>query len=375
MKSTFKILSLVTLFFLLTVSSNAQTWDGSTVTGNDAWRCGITGIGAQPLLIDPHRFGKLLVTQNDLFGCDNEEQVGAVIGHYVSGVFGIKDESQWISIGQTLFPAEHGNFADHYGYRMNRNGITAAFQLQSIVDNPYNEPHILWGGGSDKNQPSLRFDRLNYNNSVTELMTLTGAGNLGIANPDPLERLHVVGNAVFTQTPISPTSAAFIRGSNGFSHAGRPDYTWWNDDQTGVFHPGTGEIGFAIGGAEKMRINNNGEVGIGTAPQNGYSLVVEGKVGVRELRVDASGPWPDYVFSGNYNLKSLEEISEFVSANKHLPGIPSVEEVKKEGNYNVGELQIKQLEKIEELYLYVLQLKNENTVMKAEIDQLKNSTK
>jgi hypothetical protein len=99
-------------------------------------------------------------------------------------------------------------------------------------------------------------------------------------------------------------------------------------------------------------------IGIGTSPQTGYKLVVNGNVGVRELRVKAAGLWPDYVFAKEYKLKSLSELKTFISDNGHLPNMPSANEVEKDGQ-SVGTIQLLQQEKIEELFLYVLQLSDQ----------------
>ena len=121
----------------------------------------------------------------------------------------------------------------------------------------------------------------------------------------------------------------------------------------GGFTPPSG-IGFYVD--KPTRIDQS--VGIGIDPQSGYSLVVNGPVGVRELRVKASGLWPDYVFSKEYKLKSLSELKTFIGDNGHLPNMPSANEVEKDGQ-SVGSIQLLQQEKIEELFLYVLQLSDQ----------------
>jgi hypothetical protein len=58
-------------------------------------------------------------------------------------------------------------------------------------------------------------------------------------------------------------------------------------------------------------------------------------------------------------------VEDFIKANKHLPGIPSAAEVEKNG-INVGEMQKLQLEKIEQLTLYIIELKKEIEKLKAQ---------
>lgn len=130
---------------------------------------------------------------------------------------------------------------------------------------------------------------------------------------------------------------------------------------------GTGDIQFFTGpvvaAAPKMIINPAGNVGIGTTQPNSFRLAVEGKIGARGVQVTMQSPWPDYVFRPEYRLMSLEELRTFIAANHHLPEMPTAAEVEKEG-IDLGEMDAKLLKKIEELTLYVLELKKENEEIK-----------
>ncbi len=91
----------------------------------------------------------------------------------------------------------------------------------------------------------------------------------------------------------------------------------------------------------------------------------KGKVVASQLRVETfdSTYWPDYVFKDDYKLKSLEELEQFIAENNHLPDVPSADQVSKEG-LNVGDNQAVLLKKIEELTLYVIELKKEINELK-----------
>jgi hypothetical protein len=103
---------------------------------------------------------------------------------------------------------------------------------------------------------------------------------------------------------------------------------------------------------------------------SGYKLSVGGKVVCEEVKVALEGNWPDYVFSKKYSLMPLADLKSHLSTSKHLPGIPSADQISKEGGYNLGEMQVKLLEKVEELTLYVIQLNEANENMKKEIARL-----
>jgi hypothetical protein len=87
-------------------------------------------------------------------------------------------------------------------------------------------------------------------------------------------RLQVSGNSVFTEDASNIEFAAYIRGLNCRSSASNPDYTWYNNDNTGIFHPATNTICFTTNGAEAMRIVSNGNILIGHTSDWGEKLSV-----------------------------------------------------------------------------------------------------
>ncbi len=115
---------------------------------------------------------------------------------------------------------------------------------------------------------------------------------------------------------------------------------------------------------------SNGNVGIGTINTFGYRLAVNGDIGAKEVNVEVTSDWPDFVFSDTYELRSLEEVDRYISQNRHLPAIPSEAEVREYG-INLGEMNAKLLEKIEELTLYLIEQNKQNQSQQAEIAALK----
>ena len=62
----------------------------------------------------------------------------------------------------------------------------------------------------------------------------------------------------------------------------------------------------------------------------------------------------DYVFEPDYELMPLDELAAFVATKKHLPNVPSQDDVDKAGELNLTQMQMRMLEKIEELVLYTI---------------------
>lgn len=111
-----------------------------------------------------------------------------------------------------------------------------------------------------------------------------------------------------------------------------------------------------------------GGVGIGltsgTSMPAGSLLAVDGKITCEEVLVKLSQNWPDYVFSDTYKLQSLQEVKSYIKENHHLPGIPSAAQVESDG-IEVGDMQHRLLEKIEELTLHLIRLEEELNALKA----------
>ncbi|MFN5794542.1 MAG: hypothetical protein ACK455_07080 [Bacteroidota bacterium] len=100
----------------------------------------------------------------------------------------------------------------------------------------------------------------------------------------------------------------------------------------------------------------------GNSTTNGNSIIngdlnTIGNIKTKKVIICADG-WCDYVFDKKYKLKSLFEVEKFIEENKHLPGIPSVKEIENK-EVDIFQIQKMQMEKIEELTLYIIQLKKE----------------
>lgn len=104
-----------------------------------------------------------------------------------------------------------------------------------------------------------------------------------------------------------------------------------------------------------------------------FKVASDGITYAKEIKIQL-GEFPDYVFEKDYNLPSLKEVESHINENGHLPNIPSAAEVDKNG-IGVGELQIKLLEKVEELTLYILEQQKQIEQQQKEIEILKSQSK
>lgn len=117
--------------------------------------------------------------------------------------------------------------------------------------------------------------------------------------------------------------------------------------------------------------DSNGNVSIGTGNAQGYKLAVAGNVIAESIIVKLQGTWPDYVFDKKYTLPPLNEVERFIKLNKHLPEIPTDQEVNEKG-IDIGGMNAKLLKKVEELTLYLINQQKEIESLKAKVGTLEN---
>ncbi|RYE25147.1 MAG: hypothetical protein EOP51_05105 [Sphingobacteriales bacterium] len=232
-----------------------------------------------------------------------------------------------------------------------------------------------------------------WTTSGTNVYTTSGSSNVGINDNAPSEKLTVDGKISFTRQNASlarviqgncqsgnlvlfgnqnngtvgnPTlntqtgGSSIILNSNA-TNAGSLAFIAGGDKGT-LAGPNIGAFDYLVfnnGGYDLlMRIMKNGKVTIGdawvNAPGN-YKLYVDDGILTEKLKVAVlgTGNWSDYVFADNYELKPLDEVENFINENKHLPDVPSADEVVKDG-IDVATMDAKLLQKIEELTLYVI---------------------
>ena len=221
----------------------------------------------------------------------------------------------------------------------------------------------------------------------TDLMTFSSDGQVGIGTSDPQAKFHLIEDQLLGSTAGNIRLLTRISGKtagnsfmnnlwmyrdaagsnwltsrlhdgisidNSFLTPGSDTRTWWERD------PYNDIQSWGNANATYLTINA-GNVGIGTTTLTSR-LTVKGKIHAEEVKVDLNVPGPDYVFENHYQLRSLDETEKFVRENKHLPGIPSAADMEENG-INLSEMNMKLLQKVEELTLYII---NQNKLLKEE---------
>ncbi|TSE10739.1 tail fiber protein [Aquimarina algiphila] len=199
--------------------------------------------------------------------------------------------------------------------------------------------------------------RLNIN-STTNGLLIKENGSVGLGgaitiNPNTPDKNYLLFKN-------NGTSLGII-GSDGSISANNPN-------NFGMYVYGNNDLEFWTNSGKRLVIKGNGNVGIGTTTPDS-KLAVNGKIHAKEVKVDLTG-WPDYVFENDYELLSLQEVEYHIATKGHLPNIPSAVEVEKEG-IQLGEMNAKLLQKIEELTLYMIAQNKKIEKLQQEVEGLK----
>lgn len=166
--------------------------------------------------------------------------------------------------------------------------------------------------------------------------------------------------------------------SNTFTYdnklMGHYSLRWGHDSGSTSFGPAFwlsayGGMKFFTQGTPRMFIHFDGKVGIGTVKPT-EMLEVAGTIRAREVKVEMNAG-ADYVFDKDYNLPSLDKVEAHIREHKHLPEIPSEKQMQEEG-LSINEFQIKLLQKIEELTLYMIE---QDKLNKEQAKQIQNQSK
>ena len=229
---------------------------------------------------------------------------------------------------------------------------------------------LVRGGNTDIEAMALKFNG-------DEKLRFGANGNVGIGHKNPQEKLTVYGSHENSRILLSSYGNGPDQPANLVLWASEPGVTY-----TGVgiannitnFANGTSmtRINTSRGGSyirlleNEINFNVVSSSGVKQTPfilhSNGNASL-QGKFEAKEVKVTTT-PTADFVFEEDYNLPKLEDVEKHIKENKHLPEIASAKEMEKEG-VNVGEFQIKLLQKIEELTLYSIE-QNKNLKEQAE---------
>lgn len=359
MKFTSKLQLIIIQMFMIGICGNLHTlqaqWSNPDSLSNIFYNGGNVGIGT----INP--FAKLHV-----LGVDNDGATASMViqagtqqmlfdGNEIDGLSGLhlnNNTDKNVSIvkgGGNMGVGTLAPGAKLHVLGVENDGSTASMIIQTGTQ------QMLFDGNEIDGLDGLYLNK----NTDKNVLVARGGGNMGIGTHAPGAKLHIIG----ADNDGSTASMIIQSGS-----------------QQTLFD------GNEIDGLSGLYLNNNtntnvsiarGGGGVRIGAKNipaGYKLSVDGKVICEELKVQLSQNWPDYVFQEDYDLPTLKEVAASIETLGHLPGIPSAASIEAEGGIEIGEMQRKMMEKIEELTLYMIdmsekmeKLEKENAEMRSQI--------
>ena len=190
-------------------------------------------------------------------------------------------------------------------------------------------------------------------NTPSNTLCMRSSGNVGIGTWSPDANLHVQA------TSTGPVNSIHLENTAGPARLVLENKAISNTETE----------------AAKWVFNSNGTLRLsayGGNPTAEFVLDASGNLTLTgSLTTGSSTVYPDYVFEDDYELMSLPDLHNFIKREGHLPNIATAEEIEKEGGINMTDLQIKLLEKVEELTLYTLNQQKMIDELKQEIQHLK----
>lgn len=208
---------------------------------------------------------------------------------------------------------------------------------------------------TDGSNPSTHFTQIERNGNAFHIFQNDGTGyqqvftanmngNVGLGTTNPTAGLHILNNE----------SSSVLIQTVGVNNADL------------VFQSGTNQSDIVIKNAagslrSLLRFNEDADGAtlsfqnrIGGIADEFLKISGKGIVYAKEIVVQTTA-FPDYVFNEEYKLMPITEVESYIKNEGHLPNVPCARDIETNG-LTIGDMQVVQMEKIEELTLYIIQL-------------------
>lgn len=301
-----KLLFTLTLFPIVSIAQN--TWNGSTISTQTN---GTVGIGTAPV----SNSGLRINNSNRIFGINNESTSNLTGTQY--GIYNYVSNTATTGTKYGIYSYLTGPSPNKYGIYTHVVGPGSGAAGSGFPATSYALYAIATGEGTRSGY--FKGD-VEMNNSNT--IYSNNSGHMVLLHPTN-------GSGSFT--------IALNQTNN------QHDWDW-----------GT-SLELKKSGEMRKNIKTNGiALAVNKLGVDVFRIYGDGKVFATEVNVRLASNFPDYVFSPTYDLRSIDELNNYIQKNGKLPNMPSATEVEKEG-LNVGETSRLLVEKIEELTLYIIQ--------------------
>lgn len=220
----------------------------------------------------------------------------------------------------------------NYGFQIGSfYGDVNNIYLRSRNSSIYSNWWKIWHSGNF-NPAAETLDVITQRGATTNSqIVLTGGNNIYFRNADP-------GDLIFQNQSQTEFGRVYSRSNTLFLSAGTTP-----NENVYIYNDLSGNISRAL-------------------------LYVNGEVRSRKVKVTQTG-WPDYVFHESYPLPTLAALEQYINIHKHLPEMPDAKAIAEDG-LDVGEMNRKLLQKVEELTLYIIQQDKEMQAVKERLNTL-----
>lgn len=283
-----------------------------------------------------------------------------------------------ISTQVTGNPVANQRFHVGYGLGVHMGGTNMPYSSNSIVFgtdynfttyyNPFQLAQFTFNGGAGATSMIVSPTAIQNTSSTTNsLFTLPGANIFGVNGGSYLNGGVTIPNS----NSLAVTGTSTLTGAVLVATSTLPTLPSPSGSITSLQFAVNGNAN--ISSALIVGVCSTFSATSGAFP-SGYSIYAANGILTEKVKIASKTDninWSDFVFNKNYKLRSLNEVEKFISKNHHLPEIPSQEEVNKNG-VDLLEMDAKLLQKIEELTLYMIEMKKENELMKKKNEELES---
>ncbi|MDX2194797.1 MAG: hypothetical protein NW207_00130 [Cytophagales bacterium] len=318
---------------------------------------------------------------------DKFTQGASVVGHYSLGWF----NDTWNTYGQTAYLSGYSgiklftNGSPRLNIKQDGNvGIGTTDPLRTLhINSPSTDGGIaIFQHGNARlfidriDNDNINITNYKINGTYGNIILAHDGGNIGIGTNSPSNKLHVHNGNIYTNQNIS--AGGNISGANIYA-SGNVGIGFTNPlRKLHVNDRIRSSQGFELQDEHKGMFYDNNELVLwmgGNALSIDASRVVKisTRIDAPEFRACLSpGTCPDYVFEKSYKLMNLNDLSEYISKNKHLPEVPAAKEMEGSG-MDIKQMNLTLLKKVEELTLYILQQNTRLEKQELELQNLKNN--